>query len=106
MRESTIEKRFASEVNKHGGKALKFVSPGNRGVPDRIAILPDGRTVYVELKAPGKPLSPLQAKWAATLRGLGHTVYKIDSYADIDQFIAEVFRHHEIQTTQISGVRD
>lgn len=91
MRESVIERRFKNEVEKRGGKAPKWVSPGHRGVPDRIAILPGGRTVYVELKAPGKPLEPMQAKWANTLRAMGHTVYKIDSHADINRFMAEVF---------------
>lgn len=93
MRERTIEKRFTDEVAKHGGKALKFVSPGHNGVPDRIVLLPDGRTVYVELKAPGKPLRPLQAKWAKTLTSMNHVHYKIDSHKDTDRFIAEVFGH-------------
>jgi hypothetical protein len=90
MRESSLERRLVREVDRIGGKALKWTSPGNRGVPDRIVILPNGRTVYVEMKAPGKPLEPLQERWARILRGLGHQVYKIDSNADIDSFIAEV----------------
>ncbi|MCM3141319.1 VRR-NUC domain-containing protein [Brevibacillus sp. MER 51] len=90
MRESTLERRLVREVERIGGKAPKWVSPGNRGVLDRLVILPNGRTVYVEMKAPGKPLKPLQEKWAKTLRKLGHSVYKIDSNAGIDQFIAEV----------------
>lgn len=92
MRESTLECRLVREVERIGGKAPKWVSPGNRGVPDRLVILSGGRTVYVEMKAPGKPLQPLQRKWAKTLQQLGHEVYKIDSDADIDKFIAEVRR--------------
>lgn len=90
MRESKLESRLVREIKKIGGQALKWVSPGNRGVPDRIVILPGGRTVYVELKAPGKPLQPLQVRWANILRSMGHEVYKIDSLDDIDRFIAEV----------------
>ncbi|MEF3312338.1 VRR-NUC domain-containing protein [Paenibacillus sp. GYB004] len=90
MRESSIEARLVREVERIGGLAPKFVSPGNSGVPDRIVILPGGWTVYVETKAPGKPLKPLQAKWAKELTKRGHRHYKIDSYADIDRFIAEV----------------
>lgn len=90
MRESTLERRLVREVERIGGLAPKWTSPGNRGVPDRLIILPGGRTVYVEMKAPGKPLEPLQEKWARTLRKLGHEVYKIDSLDDIDQFIQEV----------------
>ncbi|GIM47019.1 hypothetical protein DNHGIG_25680 [Collibacillus ludicampi] len=90
MRESSLERRLVREVERIGGRAPKWVSPGNRGVPDRIVILPGGRTVYVEMKAPGKPLSSLQERWSKILRGLGHRVYKIDSHDDIDRFIAEV----------------
>ena len=50
MREREIEAWIRGEVEKLGGLWLKFVSPGNDGVPDRVAIFPDGRTVFVELK--------------------------------------------------------
>lgn len=90
MRESTLEHRLVREVERIGGRALKWVSPGNRGVPDRIVILPGGRTAFVEMKAPGKPLEPLQVKWAKTLRNFGFAVYKIDSNEGIDRFIREV----------------
>ncbi len=87
MRESLLERRLVREVERIGGKVPKWVSPGNRGVPDRLVILPGGKTVYVEMKAPGKPLEPLQVRWAKILRDMGHKVYKIDSNEDIDRFI-------------------
>lgn len=90
MRESALERRLVSEVKNIGGKAPKWVSPGNRGVPDRLVLLPGGRTVYVEMKAPGQPLDPLQEKWARTLLKMGHRHYKIDSNEGIDRFIQEV----------------
>lgn len=90
MREATLERRLVREVARIGGRALKWVSPGNRGVPDRLVILPGGRTAFVEMKAPGKPLAPLQERWAKILRGMGHRVHKIDCEDDIDRFIAEV----------------
>jgi hypothetical protein len=90
VRESTLERRLVREVERIGGLAPKLVSPGNRGVPDRLVILPNGRTVYVEMKAPGKPLEPLQEHWKRKLLNLGHRHYKIDSNEDIDRFIREV----------------
>ncbi len=90
MRESQLERETREAVERVGGKMPKWVSPGNRGVPDRIAILPGGRTVYVEMKAPGEPLEPLQRKWRKTLIELGHDHYKIDSEADIDRFIRAI----------------
>ena len=90
MSESKLERRLVREVERIRGRAPKWVSTGNRGVPDRLVILPGGRTIYVEMKAPGKPLEPLQARWAKILRNMGHQVYKIDSNEDIDKFIIEV----------------
>lgn len=90
MRESQLERKARLAVERIGGKMPKWVSPGNRGVPDRLAILPGGLTVYVELKAPGKPLEPLQRKWRKDLLALGHPHYKIDCEADIERFIHEV----------------
>ena len=43
MRESEIERRLAVSVKRLGGMAVKFVSPGLDGVPDRIVLLPGGR---------------------------------------------------------------
>ncbi|WP_160045563.1 VRR-NUC domain-containing protein [Paenibacillus sp. USDA918EY] len=90
MRESTLERRLVREVERIGGLAPKWVSPGQRGVPDRIVLLPDGQTVFVEMKAPGKSLAPLQEYWKRKLLKLGHRHYKLDSNEDIDRFINEV----------------
>lgn len=49
-KEKEIEKILVAEVKKLGGKAYKFVSPGNSGVPDRIVIFPKKPPVFVELK--------------------------------------------------------
>lgn len=90
MRESLLERRLVREIERIGGLAPKWTSPGQRGVPDRIVILPGGRTVYVEMKAPGRTLGPLQEHWKRKLERLGHGYYKIDSVEDIDRFIQEV----------------
>ena len=54
MNEKDIESRFRKAVKDAGGLALKFVSPGYSGVPDRIVLMPRGMMCFVELKAPGK----------------------------------------------------
>lgn len=53
MIENDIEKYLVKRVKENDGLCLKFVSPGNRGVPDRICIGND-IICFVELKAPGK----------------------------------------------------
>ena len=54
MRESELERKFCRLVGQSGGKAYKFTSPGNSGVPDRLVVLPEGRIGFVELKQGGE----------------------------------------------------
>ena len=72
-----------------GGMALKFISPGQAGVPDRIVILPGARIVFVETKAPKKKPRALQ-KWVANvLRQFGFDVRCIDTKEKVRMFIRE-----------------
>lgn len=92
MKESKIEKALKNKVEEMGGMALKFISPGMAGVPDRIVLIPKGRVVFIESKAPGKKLRPLQLKRKSQLELLGFKVYIIDSLQGIDSFVREVFQ--------------
>lgn len=78
MRESYVESKLTTEVKKRGGLAVKFVSPGLDGVPDRLVLFPSGRLAFVEMKAPGKKMRPLQVKRAEQLQALGFSVYCVD----------------------------
>ena len=78
MRESIVERKLSDEVKKRGGLALKFISPGFDGVPDRIVILPDGYIAFVETKAPKKVMRPLQLRVKQKLEKLGCRVYCVD----------------------------
>lgn len=92
MREKDIEKYLTDRVRKTGGRAYKFVSPGNAGVPDRIVLFPEGRITFIELKAPGKKPTPLQMAAGRKIEGLGFSVLVIDSKEGVDQFIQEISR--------------
>ncbi len=87
MRESTIEAYLRDRVKDLGGKAYKFVSPGNDGVPDRLVCLPGGRVVFVELKAPGKKPTKLQQIQQRRLSDLGFSTWVIDNKENVDVFI-------------------
>ena len=77
-------------MKKKGGMAPKFVSPGFNGMPDRIVLLPMGRIAFVELKAPGEQMRPLQVKRKRQLERLGFSVYCIDSVEQIDGMLEEI----------------
>lgn len=85
--EKDIETYLRDEIKAIGGRAYKFVSPGNSGVPDRLVCLPGGRIAFVELKAPGKKPTVLQERQHKILRGLGFYVQVIDSISGVDNFI-------------------
>lgn len=90
MQEKDIEKYFVRRVRDAGGKAYKFVSPGNNGVPDRMVCLPGGRAVFVELKAPGKSPRPMQIHQIGILREFGFRVEIVDSKESADKFISSL----------------
>ena len=90
MRENEIERRLAVSVKEMGGMAVKFVSPGLDGVPDRIILLPGRKIAFVELKAPGKKPRPLQEKRKRQLEGLGFPVYVIDKAGQIGGVLDEI----------------
>lgn len=94
MLETYVERRLVTGIKELNGRAYKFTSPGNSGVPDRMCVLPKGRIIFVELKRPGGKLSPLQANQQKKLRRMGCDVRTLWTAEDVDSFIAEV--GHEV----------
>lgn len=90
MRERSIEQRLIKEARKLGGLALKFVSPGVDGVPDRLVLMPGGRCAFVELKAPGKTPRKLQLKRKSQFEALGFHVYIVDDTGMIGGILREI----------------
>ena len=85
--EKYVEQKLVTEAKKMGGLAVKFVSPGLDGVPDRLVLFPGGKVAFA-----GKKLRPLQEKRKRTLEALGFRVYVIDNVEQIGGIL------HEIQT--------
>lgn len=90
LEESKIEKYLKKEIELLSGKALKFVSPGTSGVPDRIVLLPQGKIIFVELKAPGEKPRPMQEYRIKELKALGFRVEIIDSIEGVNNFAKEI----------------
>ena len=53
-------------------------------------MLPGGKAAFVELKAPGKRLRPLQEKRKRQLEGLGFPVYVVDGVEQIGGVLDEI----------------
>ena len=90
MKEKAIEQKFVAAVKAAGGIAPKFVSPGLDGMPDRLALLPDGRVAFVEVKAPGQKTRPLQLARHRLLRSMGFRVYVLDDERQIGGMLDEI----------------
>ena len=86
MLESEIEKELVRRVRAAGGKAFKWVSPGNAGVPDRIVIMPGGRIWFVELKADTGRLSPAQQRQINHLNRLGVRTFILKGQKGLETF--------------------
>ena len=87
MLEKDIERKLVSEVKKMGGRAYKWVSPGNDGVPDRIVILPGMHPVFVELKTESGKLSALQRTQIRRLLDMGQDVRVLKGIREVEQFL-------------------
>ena len=90
MRERSIERHLVEETERRGGFAPKLVSPGTDGMPDRLVILPGCGVAFVELKAPGETLRPLQVRRKRQLESLGFSVYCLDRPEQIGVILNEI----------------
>ena len=87
MREYVVENEFVKAVRKAGGVAYKLTSQTANGLPDRLVLFPVAKTIFVELKSPGKMMRPLQRKRRYQLMKLGFPVLCIDRMPQIMPFI-------------------
>lgn len=87
--ERDVEKLLVRGVKERGGRAYKFVSPGNAGVPDRIVIFPNGHLYFVELKREDGELTQNQVMQIRRLTVLGQQVVVAYGRAGVEKFFRE-----------------
>lgn len=90
MTEKHIEQKLIAVVKALGGMAIKINSLSMSGLPDRLVLLPGGKVLFVELKAPGKEMRTLQVKRKRQLEALGFLVYCLDDIKQIEKILGEV----------------
>lgn len=100
-REKDIEQYLVREIKKLGGRAYKWVSPGNSGVPDRIVILPGRPPVFVELKTETGKLTALQKTQIKNLRDLGQDVQVLYGMEHVREFLEECRRPGKVMRNDI-----
>ena len=99
MLEKIIEKKVCDYAKKCGWLAYKFVSPGQRGVPDRMFVK-DGHVIFIEFKQLGKKATALQNKHLNRLRSHLIEAYVIDSVADG----LKLLENHDATTGKSFGI--
>jgi len=90
MEENRVENYLIRKVEKLGGKAYKWNPTGVIGVPDRMVLLPGGKVIFVELKAPGKKARKIQEYRAKQLRELGFQVECLDTVEKVDKLLQNI----------------
>ena len=90
MREYVVENEFVKAVKAAGGVAYKLTSQTANGLPDRLVLFFPAKTIFVELKAPGKMLRPLQRKRRYQLMKLGFPVICINRLTQIKPAIQAI----------------
>ncbi len=80
--EKDIEQRVCQFAKELGIMHYKFTSPSKMSVPDRLYILPGGRSFFIEFKRLGKHPTPSQRVEISKLQKQGATVYVIDTVED------------------------
>lgn len=90
--EKDIERWLGNQLKKMGCIYMKFVSPGNDGVPDRIIVLPGGATIFVELKSTTGKLMANQRVQISRLRKQGALVFVITGKTDAELFVEDIRR--------------
>lgn len=91
--EKELEAKLVRAIKARGGFALKWVSPGTTGLPDRIILLPGARIAFVEMKRPkGSRVSALQNKWGEWLARLGFMHRKVFTEAQLRDLLIDLDR--------------
>ncbi len=87
--EGQVEEYLVEKSEERGYLCYKWVSPGRRGVPDRI-LIGNGHVIFVELKSSVGVLSKSQQLMIPRLREHGADVRVIRSRSEVDALLEEL----------------
>lgn len=85
-RESSLERYFVARCREIGAIPMKIQRL--RGWPDRLVLWPGGEVDFVELKAPGGKVAPMQTWVHEKLRQYAFDVYCFSDRLEIERYLA------------------
>lgn len=68
MLESKIQAKKIKELEAEGYFVIKLIKTNKNGIPDLLALPPNCKAKFIEVKQPGKSPRPLQVYWLKKLR--------------------------------------
>lgn len=87
--EGQVEDYLVEQAEERGYICYKWVSPGRRGVPDRI-LIGNGHVIFIELKSSVGRLSKSQQLMIPRLQKHGADVRVIRSRSEVDALLREL----------------
>ena len=89
--ETEIEGYLVERIKSIGGMCPKWISPGTKGVPDRIVLMSNSLICFVETKREvGGRISPIQKWRAKQLSQYGFETFFINTKPQVDKLIASL----------------
>lgn len=89
--ESTLERRTVKWAKtKLGAMSIKLQGAGNKGMPDRLFLLPPGITAFVEFKREGEVARLLQTVQINKLRARGFYAEVFDNDESVRQWLCAI----------------
>ena len=93
--EKVLEAELRERCKALGWMCIKLTSQYQRGLPDRLILMPGGRVCFAEIKTTGKKPTALQRVTHGRLRALGYRVEVVDTTEGLDNLIVELL--YEVQ---------
>lgn len=87
MLEKDLEEKCRVSALKHGGKLIPLRSPGNKGIHDRLLILPN-IVIFIEFKRrANSKVQPLQDWWQAYFDNMQIPAYRVHTLTHFNNII-------------------
>ena len=93
--EKVLEAELRERCKALGWMCIKLTSQYQRGLPDRLILMPGGRVCFAEIKTTGKKPTALQRVTHERLRALGYRVEVVDTTESLENLIVELL--YEVQ---------